>query len=196
MQLVRVLDANLTWVDRDLFVAHCPACHLDYYPDHITYCTADNERMQKLEYDAVYIRISIWAHRCIALVQEKALLHFHSGWSNFADWINETIGGGSKMTYQQSQRLFIENFSQRLLVAHEKEAAFACPAHPSACLLAEHVHDIVGCNCKKHYLIWHTLGKGIETSWAILNEENCYSHCLALTPIAKYPDLVHTQGLS
>jgi hypothetical protein len=50
--------------------------------------------------------------------------------------------------------------------------------------------------CKEHYQIWHTLGKGIETSWAILNEENRYSHCLALTPIAKYPDLVHTQGLS
>jgi hypothetical protein len=50
--------------------------------------------------------------------------------------------------------------------------------------------------CKEHYQIWHTLGKGIETSWVILNEENRYSHCLALTPIAKYPDLVHTQGLS
>jgi CxC5 like cysteine cluster associated with KDZ transposases len=149
MQSVRVLDANLTWVDGDLFVAHCPVCRSDYYPDRITYRTADNERMQKLEYDAIYIRISkhgIWAHRRIALAQEKALLRFHSGWSNFADWINETIGGGSKMTYRQSQRLFIENFSRRLLVAHEKEAAFACPAHPSAHLLAEHVRDIVGRN--------------------------------------------------
>jgi hypothetical protein len=50
--------------------------------------------------------------------------------------------------------------------------------------------------CKEHYQIWHTLGKGIETLRAILNEENRYSHCLALTPTAKYPDLVHTQGLS
>jgi hypothetical protein len=37
MEQVRVLDASCTWVTADLFVAHCPACRSDYYPDRITF---------------------------------------------------------------------------------------------------------------------------------------------------------------
>ena len=99
MESVRVLDANFAWVTADLFVAHCSVCRSDYYLDRITYRGEDNERLQKLEYNATYLRISkhgIWAHRQIAVVQEKALLRFHAGWSNFADWINDTIKGATK----------------------------------------------------------------------------------------------------
>jgi hypothetical protein len=148
MEQVHMLDASFAWVTADLFVAHCPACRSDYYPDRITYRGENNERLQKLEYNATYIRISkhgMWAHRQIAIAQEKALLRFHAGWSNFADWVNDTVKSNTKMTYRQSQRLFIENFSRRLLVHHEKEA-FSCLAHPSMQLLAECVSKVIGCD--------------------------------------------------
>jgi hypothetical protein len=80
----------------------------------MTYRGADGERLQKLEFDAIYFCISkhgVWAHKRIALVQEKALIRFHAGWSNFADWINDTIKGENKMADWQSQRLFMEHFS-------------------------------------------------------------------------------------
>jgi hypothetical protein len=88
----------------------------------------------------------MWAHRCIAIAQGKALLSFHAGWSNFADWINKTIDGDNKMTYRQSWQLFIKNFAWQLLVAHYKQNTFSCPAHPSAQLIAESVQDVVGCD--------------------------------------------------
>jgi hypothetical protein len=149
MQTVRVLDPSLTWVNGDLFVAHCPSCRSDYYPDRITYRSEDGARLQKLEFDATYFRISkhgVWAHKRLALVQEKALFRFHAGWSNFADWVNDVIKGPIKMTYRQSQRLFIENFSHRLLVAHGKQNTFTCTAHPSSQLLTNHVRAVIGCN--------------------------------------------------
>ena len=34
---------------------------------------------------------------------------------------------------------------------------------------------------------WHTLGQGIETSWAILSEEERAPNVWPCTPIAKYP---------
>jgi hypothetical protein len=149
METIRVLDSSFAWATADLFIAHCPVCKSDYYPDRITYRGEDNERLQMLEYDATYIRISkhgIWAHRKIAVAQENALLRFHAGWSNFADWINDTVTGDNKMTYRQSQRLFIEHFSRRLLVAHRKQDIFSCPAHPSAQLLARSVRNVIGRN--------------------------------------------------
>jgi hypothetical protein len=102
-----------------------------------------------LEYNATYLRISkhgILAHRQIAVAQEKALLRFHAGWSNFADWINDTIKGGNKMTYRQSQRLFIKNFARRLLVSHHKQNTSFCPAHLSTQLLAKSVREVIGCD--------------------------------------------------
>lgn len=147
MQSVRVLDTNLTWVSADLFIAHCPACRSDYYPDCITYRGVENERLQKLECDATYICISkhgVWVHRRIALSQEKALLRFHSGWSNFADWVNEMTEGDTKMTYRQSQRLFVEHFSRCLLIAHRKHTTFTCRAQPSTSLLAGQVREALG----------------------------------------------------
>ena len=76
-------------------------CKLDYYPDRITY-REDNKRLQRLEYNAAYIQISkhsVWAHRKIAVAQENGLHRFHASWSNFADWINDTVTGDNKMTY-------------------------------------------------------------------------------------------------
>jgi len=75
-----------------------------------------------LEHDATYIWISkhdIWAHRKIAVAQENALLRFHAGWSNFADWINDTVTGDN---------------------------IFSCPAHLSAQLLARSVRNVIGHN--------------------------------------------------
>jgi hypothetical protein len=53
------------------------------------------------------------------------------------------VKNDNKMTYRQSQRLFIENFLRRLLVHHEKEV-FSCPAHPSMQLLAKCVRRAIG----------------------------------------------------
>lgn len=41
------------------------------------------------------------------------------------------------MVKRQSQRLFIEYFSRRLLVAHEKGTRFTCLAHPTTRILTE-----------------------------------------------------------
>ncbi|KAJ7782113.1 mannosyl oligosaccharide glucosidase-domain-containing protein [Mycena olivaceomarginata] len=79
--------------------------------------------------------------------QEKALHRFHSGWSNFADWINDTIGDiNVRFTYRQSQRLFLEHFSRRLLLAHGKDATFVSSAHSTAKSLAEDVRKAIGVN--------------------------------------------------
>jgi hypothetical protein len=40
----------------------------------------------------------------------------------------------------------MENFSRRLLVYHDQEEDFSCPANPSSRLLAKSVRDIVGIN--------------------------------------------------
>jgi hypothetical protein len=87
----------------------------------------------------------IWVHRKVAIAQEKALHRFHSGWSNFADWINDhTDDIYVKFTYRQSQRLFLEHFARRLLVTHSREATFTCDAHSTAKSLAEAVRQIIG----------------------------------------------------
>ncbi|EDR11717.1 uncharacterized protein LACBIDRAFT_314252 [Laccaria bicolor S238N-H82] len=92
-QSVRLLDRDLVWIEADLFVAHCPVCCSDYYPDKITFA-CEGKHLQKLEYDTNYLRVSkhrIWMHRKVALAQEKVLHWFHAGWSNFAGWLNDTI---------------------------------------------------------------------------------------------------------
>ncbi|KAJ7675228.1 hypothetical protein B0H17DRAFT_1240553, partial [Mycena rosella] len=132
-------------------VAHCAQCSADYYPDRITYQSPGIvDRLERLEYDAEVLRVSkqgVWVSREIAVAQEKALHRFHSGWSNWADWVNNCTGDPkNKVTYRQSQRLFLEHFSRRLLVAHGKSDGFYCEAHPSSQLLAETVRKTIGIN--------------------------------------------------
>ncbi|KAJ7883331.1 hypothetical protein B0H13DRAFT_2235402 [Mycena leptocephala] len=149
-QNVWLLDATFQWVSASLLVAYCAKCHSEYYPDAITQKGAGRSRTQVLEYDAEYLRVSkngIWVHRKIAMAQEKALHRFHSGWSNFADWVNDTTNNiNVKFSYRQSQKLFIQHFSRRLLVAHGKQSTFTCEAHPTSKSLATAVRESIGEN--------------------------------------------------
>ncbi|KAJ6528959.1 hypothetical protein B0H19DRAFT_1333647 [Mycena capillaripes] len=148
-QTVWLLDASSHWVEADLLIAHCASCRADYYPDRITYRDENNRRRQRLEIDAQFIRLSkhgVWSHRQISLMQENALNRFHAGWSNFADWLNDSTASARKLTYRQSQRLFIEHFARRLLRFHGKEEEFSCDAHPSTKLLAETLRAAIGSN--------------------------------------------------
>ncbi|KAJ7619674.1 hypothetical protein FB45DRAFT_1096065 [Roridomyces roridus] len=147
-QVVWLLDAALQWVQADLVVAHCASCQADYYPDCITYRGDDNTRCQKLEITPKYMRVSkhgVWVDRQVALFQENALSSFHSGWSNFADWVNGSTSAQRKLTYRQSHRLFVEHSSRRLLAFHEKED-FHTNAHPNTHMLAEAVRRHIGVN--------------------------------------------------
>ncbi|KAJ7936710.1 hypothetical protein B0H13DRAFT_2261798 [Mycena leptocephala] len=98
---------------------------------------------------ADYLRVSkhgVWVHRKIAVCQENSLHRFHAGWSNFADWINEfTRDSDRKFTNCQSQCLFLEHFSRRLLVFHKKDN-FTCESHPSTRLIGEAVRAAIGVN--------------------------------------------------
>ncbi|EFI27759.1 hypothetical protein CC1G_14682 [Coprinopsis cinerea okayama7 len=149
-QKVWVLSAELVWKQAHLFIAHCPRCRSDYYPDRVTFQDLNGVRVQQLEIEADYLRISkhgVWANRRVAYAQEKAVLRFHAGWSNFADWVNDTVLHRSKkLTLRQSKRLFIEHFSRRLLVLHGKAQAFECGANISVDDLASEVRDLVGAN--------------------------------------------------
>ncbi|KAJ7677398.1 hypothetical protein B0H14DRAFT_3101937 [Mycena olivaceomarginata] len=146
---VWLLDNTLRWVEADLIITHCASCEADYHPDCITYRDNDNHRLQRLETTAQYIRMSkhgVWAHRQIEILQENAWNRFHSGWSNFADWLNDLTGSRRKMTYRQSQRLFIEHFSRRLLLFHNKHANFTWEGQPSTHSLTEAVRATIGEN--------------------------------------------------
>ncbi|KAJ7481328.1 hypothetical protein B0H11DRAFT_2419421 [Mycena galericulata] len=149
-QSVWLLDSSFKWVSADLLVAHCATCKADYYPDRITRVGHGRQRSELLEYDAQFLRVSksgIWVDRKIAIAQEKALQRFHSGWSNFADWVNDTTEDiNVKFTYRQSQRLFLEHFARRLLIAHRKADTFSCDAHSTAKSLAEKVRESIGIN--------------------------------------------------
>ncbi|KAF8184341.1 hypothetical protein K438DRAFT_1907877 [Mycena galopus ATCC 62051] len=148
-QKVWLLNAEFHWLQADLVVAHCASCRADYYPDSITYRSADGGRRQKLEMMSQYIRVSkhgIWVDRQIARFQESAVNRLQSGWSNFADWINDSTRSERKLTYRQSHRLFVEHPARRLLCFHEKDADFSCSAHPSTKMLSESVRATVGVN--------------------------------------------------
>ncbi|KAJ7048313.1 hypothetical protein C8F01DRAFT_1380331 [Mycena amicta] len=67
-QDIWLLDPSFKWVRATLIVATC----------------------SKLSKNGV------WAHRDVALAQESALQRFHTGWSNFADWINDPRKGEGK----------------------------------------------------------------------------------------------------
>ncbi|KAJ6595103.1 hypothetical protein DFH09DRAFT_1413020 [Mycena vulgaris] len=148
-QKIWVLNDTFHWAQADLLVAHCATCQADYYPDRITYRDENNHRRQRLEMTPTYIRVAqkgIWVHRQIAVFQENALNRFHSGWSNFADWLNDSMESNRKLTYRQSQRLFMEHFSRRLLFFHGKDSGFSCDAHPSTRRLSEAVGTAIGVN--------------------------------------------------
>ncbi|KAJ7118705.1 hypothetical protein C8R46DRAFT_1364980 [Mycena filopes] len=132
-QRVWLLDASFKWVSADLLVG------------------SQVESVAKCwNTDTEFIRVSkhgVWVHRKIAIAQEKALQRFHSGWSNFADWVNDSTDDiNIQFTYRQSQRLFVEHFSRRLLVAHGKDAMFFCEAHSPTKSLAEAVRNVIGKN--------------------------------------------------
>ncbi|KAL0959385.1 hypothetical protein HGRIS_014636 [Hohenbuehelia grisea] len=147
LQEVRVLDADFTWQDAYLFVAHCPACKTDYLPDKIMFKpVGDQPKMQTLIFDPPFLRVSkhgIWVHRKIAMSQERALVHFHAGWANFTAWMNETIKGDTSLTNRQTQRLFLEHFARRLLLAHHV-LNFRCAANPNSADFAAYVRDAIG----------------------------------------------------
>ncbi|KAG2008861.1 hypothetical protein CC2G_014247 [Coprinopsis cinerea AmutBmut pab1-1] len=147
-QVVRVLDDEFTWREAHLFTAQCVTCHTDYYPDRMTFRSGD-ERLQALEIDASYLRVSqhgIWMHRKVALSQERAVARFHAGWSNYATWVNETLHCKPQVTVRQSKRLFIEHFGRRLLASHGKGSTFTCPANLKTDELAEYIRDVIGRN--------------------------------------------------
>ncbi|KAJ7591847.1 hypothetical protein C8J56DRAFT_1046176 [Mycena floridula] len=130
-QIVCVLAKDLTWVEADLFIVHCVSCKADYYLDKVTFIDEGN-RIQKLEYETEYYWVSkhkIWVHHCVAVLQEKALLRFHAGWSNFEDWLNNILQIIPKITNRQSRRLFLEHFPRRLLQAHYLDENFTCSSN-------------------------------------------------------------------
>ncbi|KAJ6479635.1 hypothetical protein C8R45DRAFT_1054414 [Mycena sanguinolenta] len=149
-QTIWVLDSSYHWVNATVVVGYCAKCRADYYPDRITRIGLRGKRTQVLEYDAEFLRVSnigIWVHRKIAMAQEKALHRFHSGWSNFADWLNDTVDDiNVRFTYRQSQRLFLEHFARRLLIAHGKDRDFECRANSTAKSLAADIRDTIGKN--------------------------------------------------
>ncbi|KAJ7128728.1 hypothetical protein C8R44DRAFT_615596 [Mycena epipterygia] len=150
-QQVRLLDNRFRWVKAELYVAYCAKCRAEYYPDRVTY-HADGStrgRIQRLEYTPVYLRVSkhgIWMDRRVALAQENAILRFHSGWSNFAEWLSDTIAVPPRITTRQSQRLYFEHFARRLITSHGLEDTFTVPAHSSTQVLADYVRNAVGAN--------------------------------------------------
>jgi hypothetical protein len=78
------------------------------------------------------------------VAQENAILRFHSGWANFAEWLSDTIGATPRITTRQSQRLYFEHFARRLISAHGLEDSFTVPAHSSAQVLVESIRDAIG----------------------------------------------------
>ncbi|KAJ6467573.1 hypothetical protein C8R47DRAFT_1179928 [Mycena vitilis] len=136
-QHILLLDATYKWVSADLVVARCSKCKADYYPDVITRkVQGSRQRIQLLEYDAEYLCVSkqgTWAHRKIALAQEKAVQRLHCGWSNFADWVNDiTEDTNHQLSYGQAQKLF--------------SATFTSFAHAPTKFLAAAVRSVIGEN--------------------------------------------------
>lgn len=148
---IRLIGADGRSSPAYLIVAHCPQCDSNHYPDHITF-KSDSGRQQKLEIDSPYLRVSkhgVWAVRDLAIAQEKAVYRFHAGFFNFAEWVNDcSIGteenGLKTLTVRQSQKMFTEHLSRRLIQAHGMQDTFQCPANPSANSLAGYVRDALG----------------------------------------------------
>ncbi|KAJ7867067.1 hypothetical protein B0H13DRAFT_2236758 [Mycena leptocephala] len=83
---IHSLRRDFQWVVADLFLAFCQSCDAEYHLDRITY------HPHPEQHPPATARHGIWVHRRIALAQENAVLNFHSGWSNFAQCLSDTIG--------------------------------------------------------------------------------------------------------
>lgn len=112
-------------------------CGAVYYPDHYTRPdpqsdTPNRLRLHYLEYNSPWLKVSrkgVFAHLAVARLQESTTKNLHSGWQQFARFINEMRGDPTTtMTDNQSYRLFAENFARRLLKAHRLTDTFSCPA--------------------------------------------------------------------
>ncbi|KAJ7483156.1 hypothetical protein FB451DRAFT_1084306 [Mycena latifolia] len=150
-QQVKLLNSDFYWTEAQLFIAYCVKCKAEYYPDRVTYHAENSSygRVQHLEYDAEYLRVSksgIWMHRRLALAQENMILKFQAGWSNFAEWLSDTVATRPRITTRQSQRLYFEHFARRLIVSYRLEDTFTVPAHSTSHVLAESVRDAIGRN--------------------------------------------------
>ncbi|KAJ7909341.1 hypothetical protein B0H13DRAFT_1714892 [Mycena leptocephala] len=144
---VRLLDSNFRWVKADLFIAYCKGCDAEYHPDRVTYRLPNQPRMQKPEYDAKFLRVSkhgIWMDHRIAITQENSVLRFRSGWSNFAEWLSDTIGEKPRVTTRQSQHLYFEHFARRLIYAHGLTSTFCVPSDCASQVIAETVRQQIG----------------------------------------------------
>ncbi|KAK0439478.1 uncharacterized protein EV420DRAFT_1733676 [Desarmillaria tabescens] len=147
IQKVDVLMANRSWRKAFLFIAQCNACLARYYPDKILlHGNVPGRGSQILVAEAKYLRISkhgLWADRSITLDQEESIVHHSSGWSNFVDFLNARMSGKA-ITFRQSQRLFVEHFSRRLLVSHRKESTFRCPSNATTDILVANGGTVPG----------------------------------------------------
>jgi hypothetical protein len=144
---VRLLDSNFRWVKADLFIAYCRACDAEYYPDRITYRLPNQPRREQPEYGAKVLRVSkhgVWMDRRIAFTQESSILRFRSGWSNFAEWLSDTVGAKPRVTPRQSQCLYFEHFVRRLISAHSLIPTFSLPSNSSSQVLANTVREQIG----------------------------------------------------
>jgi hypothetical protein len=151
LQTVRLLDSNFRWTTAYIAIGHCVSCKADFFPDRIVYKDQTlGQRVQRFECDSNYLRISkhgIWVHRRLAVAQERAIVRFRAGWSNFANYLNEIIDtvGHKPITDRQSQRLFLEHFGRRLLQFHGKnEDEFQCHPNPSSRVLAVALRNVLG----------------------------------------------------
>ena len=48
--------------------------------------------------------MGVWVTHDLAVAQEKAIYHFHAGFFNFTEWLNDT-NDAKTLTVQQSQKM-------------------------------------------------------------------------------------------
>jgi hypothetical protein len=49
-------------------------------------------------------QMGVWVTHDLAVAQEKAIYHFHAGFFNFTEWLNDT-NDAKTLTVQQSQKM-------------------------------------------------------------------------------------------
>ena len=65
-------------------------------------------------------------------IQESAFSEFKARTQRFANFLTKGFGNGKAvLTDRQSQKLFVEHFTRRLIVAHKLTTTFTCMANPS-----------------------------------------------------------------
>lgn len=78
--------------------------------------------------------------------QEKTILPTQAGWANYAALMNDKYGSGTNvfLPVRQSQRMFVEHFSRRLLQAHGI-VNFICTPHSTVDVLCQEVLTAIQC---------------------------------------------------